>query len=180
MSDIINVQDMVIEGFDPAILQLLTTNLSNNVTDEIVANPTSELANSFTSFVNTLLDTEATNANTIPIKKVFKKKVTSKLSSVELPSVKVNEEIIEENIGTNKVVDFIEENIFSEFKRENIKDLKLDLDEKVSIKFDEDTPIDIIVVGCGGNGSRIVNLLAQQMYSNKRIKALYLYDDDVV
>jgi molybdopterin/thiamine biosynthesis adenylyltransferase len=163
----INIEDMSIEGFDPEIIQLIMAG-SNNIQETVNHSEDLEL-----------------DENSLRTKPTLKKNVTkSKVKEEPVEVSKVSEDVIDINHGRNIASQLINENILSIFSsklnEDYVEENSIDFRSDFKLKFEADDKIDIVVVGCGGNGSRIVNLLAQQMYSNKSIQKVYLIDDDKV
>lgn len=105
-----------------------------------------------------------------------KKRATKKVEEVAAPVIP------EVQIETKNIFsDFMKQEVYPLFKSDaTLDDMEIDWNHKVGVKFEKDSLVEVVVVGCGGNGSRVVNLLAQQMYSNKNITKLTLYDNDTV
>lgn len=176
----INTMEMVVEGFDPEILQLLMNTNNPAVDNTIIAEqPIGYISvdnnnNSFEELVNVSRET-------------VKKKINANKYAATPPLVpkdaKESNEDVKLASGTNTFSEFIDGYLLNNFKLTLDKkelDYNINFDSEFSVRFEDNELIDIIVVGCGGNGSRLINLIAQQMYSNKRIKNLYLFDDDRV
>lgn len=163
-----NIQ-LNIEGFDPAIAELLINSFNS-----------SEVQQS-----NVNINSNDITPEEVAPRKIKKTTTTNKKVDTEVPKIEqqnVNE-VAWERSGKNQFIDLLTNYIYPAFSKVDFKD-----EEKFNIKFDEPSciklnpnmDIDIVVIGCGGNGSRLLNLLAQQAYSNKRISNITLYDDDIV
>lgn len=177
MEDNIDFRDMIIEGFDPEILQLLTsanaTSLNlGNVTDDMHTSP--ELNdNTISPSINT-----STLVN-LDLEPKFKK-VQSKKAKPKVETVDTFDSVKESNFE-NVFLNSFESNVCSVFNDRQMVDIEEEiLNSNFSIKFEDEIDINVVIVGCGGNGSRLLNLIAQQAYSNRRIKKIILFDDDRV
>lgn len=174
-----NISDIISVNFsDPAINDIISRILTTGEAVPITAS-VSTAANVFVDEVNTFVE----NNNLLQNSSYFEELV----HAVEEIKEKKSKDSIIKKAETEKVhqinLNDIVSDLFLNNKNKEYIDYKQFYDKKLVIKKNEDNRSGktvIIVVGCGGTGSRLINLLAQYHFNHLENTELYLIDNDVV
>lgn len=134
---------------DQAIIDIINNSFNNSATTLVVAEPISVQA-----VDNTIVSNTADESVVLPV---------------------IQEPVVDTFLELSPIFDTSE--ILK--KLQNIKKSDREWPSSIHTLTTPNDAIDLIVVGCGGTGSRLVNLIAQLMLSKKNIH-LTLWDDDIV